>query len=183
MKKYIFLLIFMSTISFGQKLTVTPSGLKNSDDINLSYVVINVDGKNSKELYQNTIKYITKNYSNPDQVIKAKIENEYIRFVTHVDNFITIKNSFAKVKMSTDYAYEMSFKDGKIKFEITSLSMYDSSKIKLDFKGAGFLSGYYIYNNDLELKKPDAKEAIENYFNNQIIDIINFIKSSNDEKW
>lgn len=179
------LLLFACSISYGQKLTVTPDGFKNSDDLDKSFVVIAADGKTASQLYNETLKYIAKNYKNPDEVVKGKIENEYLKVITHVTDFIIIKNSFAKVPISADYTFELSFKDGKIKYEIVSLDMYDKSrKFKLLFQGEGAFTGYYIYNKKGELKKPEGKIELENYFNAQIITIEDFVKNKPSvDKW
>lgn len=181
MKKAIVFLLLMYSISYGQTFSVTPEGLKNTDDLDKTFVVLNIEGKTSKQLFDASIKYITKNYENPDKVIKGKLENEYIKFVTHVADFIVIKNSFAKVPITADYTIELNFKDGKIKYEVISLDMYDKSgKFKLFFKGEGAFSGYYIYNPKNELKKPEAKTELENYFNSKISNLIKSLNSTED---
>ena len=185
MNKALFLLIFFCSFGYGQKLTVTSEGLKDSEDPTKVYVVINLEGKTAQQLYERSLKFITKKYKNPDLVIKGKIENEYIKITTHATDFITIKNSFAKVPISVDYNYELSFKDNKVKFEVSNIDMYDKSgKFKLQFKGEGAFSGYYIYNMKDELKKPEAKTDIENYFNSLIAYITENLKETPaDDKW
>lgn len=185
MKKIIlFAFIAISTISYGQKLVVTPTGLKDANDLEKTFVVINADGKTSKELYDNALKYINKNYKNPDEVIKGKTEAEYLKFITHAENFLIVKNSGVKVQIDADYTCELSIKDGKVKFEIIALDMYaDKGGYKVLFTGGAF-DGYPIYNKKGELKRPETKSEIENYFNSQISSITDFLqgKSSND-KW
>jgi hypothetical protein len=173
------------SISFGQKITVTPDGLKDSENLDRSFVVINVEGKKANFIYSEALKYIAKNYKNPDEVTKGKIENEYLKIITHATDFIVIKNSFAKVPISIDYTYELSFKDEKVKFEVIAIDMYDKSgRFKLLFKGEGAFSGYYVYNNKLELKKPEAKTAIGDYFNSSIKSLSDFLNSKDStDKW
>lgn len=184
MKKLFCLLLLVCGVSFGQKLIVTPDGLKSESDVEKSYIVLNVENKSAKELYANALKYIAKTYKNPEEVVKGNIENEYLKVVTHASDFITIKNSFVRTPFSVDYTYELSFKDGKVKYEIISLDIYDRGKIKLLFKGKGALSGYYIYNPKDELKKADAKELIENYFNSQILVVSESLQNkSQEDKW
>jgi len=61
MKKLILLsLVAISTLSYSQKLTVTPSGLRDANDSEKTFVVINAEGKTSKQLYDNALKYINK---------------------------------------------------------------------------------------------------------------------------
>lgn len=183
MNKALFLLIFFCSFGYAQKLVVTPDGFRNEVDTEKAFVVINVEGQTAKQLYDAALKYIHKTYQNPDSAIKGNITDEYIKFVTHATNFITIKNSFVNTPFSTDYTCELSFKDGKVRFEIPSIVMYDKGDFKLSFKGQGAFSGYFIYNNKNELKRKDAKEFIENYFNIQIENIWNSLLNKTDEKW
>lgn len=185
MKKIILLtFIAISSISFGQKLVVSPTGLKDANEPEKTFVIINAEGKSSNELYNNAIKYINKNYKSPNDVIKAKTEAEYIKFVTHVENFLVIKNSGAKIFINADYTCELTFKDGKVKFEIITLDMYgDKGGYKVLFTGGAF-DGYPIYNKKGDLKRPETKNEIENYFNSQISSISDFLQDKNTaDKW
>lgn len=184
MRKILLFVLFLSSVTYGQKIIVTPEGLKNAEDPEKSFIVILEEGKTAKQLFDSASKYLVKAYANPEQAIKAKVENEYIRFNTHAPNFITIRNSFAKVPITADYLIELSFKDGKIKFEVTSIDMYDKSgKFKLLFKGEGALSGYYVYNMKDELKKPEAKTEIESYFNALISNLKENLKKEPEDQW
>jgi hypothetical protein len=184
MNKTLFLLVFFCSFGYGQKIIVTPDGFKNEIDQEKAFVIIKVDGKDPKDLYSKALHYINKVYENPEKVIKGKIENEFIKVNTHVTDFITIKNSFAKVPISTDYTFELSFKEGKVKYEITSIDMYDKSgRFKLTFKGEGAFSGYFIYNTKDELKKPEAKTDLENYFNNKISVLSEYLNSTSPDNW
>ena len=71
-------------MAIGQKLTVTANGLRDENNIDKMYLVIDVEGRSAKQLYDNTYKYIIKTYKNPDNVIKGKIEGEYLKYNTHV---------------------------------------------------------------------------------------------------
>lgn len=168
MNKFLLLLGFLYSFSYGQTLVVTPEGLRNTEELEKTFVVINVEGKTAKELYDASVKYIHKTYQDPDHVIKGNIENDFLSFSTHQPNFMTIKVSFLKLDYTIDYTCALSFKEGKVKFEITSIEMYEKGKFPLLFKGQGALSAYYIYNPKNELKRQDAKDQIENYFNTQI---------------
>jgi hypothetical protein len=43
------------------------------------YVVGTVEGKTAQELYKKTLDWVSVTYKNPKEVIKAQIENDYIR--------------------------------------------------------------------------------------------------------
>lgn len=187
MKKTRLLTLLLTLIvlnSFGQKLSVTPNGLRDTNDFGKTYVVINVEGKTAKQLFGNAINYINKNYKNPEAVIKGKIEGEYLKYVTHVSNFLLINNSGAKILIDANYTIELSFKDGKIKCEIIELDMYTKTGgYKVLFAGGAF-DGYPIYNKKGELKRPDTKTEIETYFNGQINSLSEFLQGKSDnDNW
>ena len=176
--------IAISSFSFGQKFSVTPNGLRDEKSIDKSYLVIDAEGKNARLLYDNALKYITKTYKNPDYVIKGKIEGEYLKFVTHVSNFIIVNNSGAKILIDADYTIELSFKDGKVKFEVIELDMHAQGAVyKVLFTGGAF-DGYPIYNKKGELKRPETKTDLETYFNSQVSLIEgSLIGTINEDKW
>lgn len=74
------------------------------------------------------------------------------------------------------YTTELRFKDEKVRFEITALSITaDNGGRSVEFSGSVW-KGYPIYNqknNDLRL--PETKTEIENYFNTKITTISNFL--------
>lgn len=82
MKKILFLLftITLSNFSFGQtipELKLTPKGV--------APIVIEIDSMNASELYNKALNWVQETYKNPDEVLKANIENEKIR----IDRFAT----------------------------------------------------------------------------------------------
>ncbi len=178
MKKQLFILSFLllNHIGFSQEYEVTPNGLKDKSNTENGFLVIEAPDKNSIELYLNAIKYVNENYKNPDEVIKGKIENEYLRFETYVPQFTKVNNSGAKLDVSMTYTTELRFKEGKVRFEITSLSITaDNGGRSVEFSGS-IWQGYPIYNQkNGELRLPEAKIEIENYFNNKVIEITNFL--------
>lgn len=185
--KKILLVTFIISCSLlnAQKLLVTPEGLKDSLNIDKSYVVINIEGKPSKDLYESVIKYINMTYKNPKEVLKGNIENEYISFETYIANFPLTKNGYAKMNIGTKYLTTLSFKDGKIKYEISDIKMKAvDSQYEVLFSGGAF-SGYPIYNKSGELKRKETKEDIEKYFNNNIKNIFDYVsgKSKTNEGW
>lgn len=182
MKKLIlFVLIAFSTTTYAQKLNVTPNGLRDASDGDKTFVVINAEGQTAKQLYDNAIKYVNKNYKSPDDVIKGKTDGEYLKFVTHVSNFLVVNNSGAKVTINADYTIELNFKDDKAKFEIIALDMYaPNGGYKVLFTGGAF-DGYPIYNKKGDLKRPDTKSEIETYFNGQINSLSEFLLGKSDK--
>jgi hypothetical protein len=164
------------TSAFGQKLTVTPNGLRDSSDNEKTFVVLETGDMTAKQLYDNSIKYITENYKNPKEVIKGQTESEYLKFDTYVSEFLRYNNSGVKIPIQANYTVELRFKDGKVRYEVISLDMTaKSSNYRVLFSG-GLLEGYIIYKNNGKLFKEETKEDIENYFNAEIERLTKFIK-------
>jgi hypothetical protein len=183
MKKIILLvLITFNSFCIAQKLTITPTGLKDANDNEKTFVVIPVEGKTAKQLYDDAIKYITKTYKNPDNVIKGRTEGEYLKFHTYAPRFIFIRNGM-KVYFDAEYITELSFKDGKVKYEIVDLEMHNpDNNNPLVFSGGTF--DWSIYNKKGEVKKEDAKTDFDNYFNSQIQSLSTFLQGkATDDKW
>ncbi len=177
MKKILFVLSFMffNYIGFSQEYEVTPNGLKNKSNLENAYLVIKIPNKTPSELYINAIKYISEKYTNPDKAIKSKIENEYLRFETYVPQFTKVNNSGAKIEVSMKYTTELRFKEGKVRFEVTEVDITaDNGGRKVKFSGS-IWKGYPIYKKNGKLRLPETKSEIENYFNNQITEIKNFL--------
>lgn len=198
MRKIILLtMIAFSALSFGQSLVVTPIGLKDSIDNEKSYVVINAQGKTAKELYENAIKYINKNYKSPNDVIKGKIEGEYLSFITHASSIAYAQfyptKSYGKHQRSfpydLKYTVELNFKDGKVKYEIISLSMVLSSgepNYELHFiEDKGFIIiNPGIYSKEGVVINGMAKRQIEAYYNSQIKSLALALNvKDNNESW
>ena len=193
-----FSLIFLTLISFwsyGQKLSVTANGLRDINNNEKSYVVIHCEGKTALQLYDNALNYIKNTYKCPNDVIKGKKEGEYLRFIAHVTDFISVKDDIDRIiPISANFLVELSFKEGKVKLEIIALEMPEKSicnitlfsvetldapskyeKSKVIFSGE-FKDGYYIFNTNGELKKPKIKEDIEKHFNTLISSISEYLQ-------
>jgi transposase-like protein len=170
MKKIILLFtLFIFSKAFSQ------SDFKHSvDGLNPKFLVIEIDSLNASELYLKTLDWIKETYKNPDEVIKAKFENEKIRF-----------NGFQKSAMSTKmlgvpsfsdvrYSIEISFKDNKLKFEPINLERYTapSEYVSGGWSFVPLNTGSYIY------KKNGKSKGIFKRYPKQIENIFNNLKSS-----
>ena len=166
MKKLTLILItlLVSLSTFGQKYVVGPLGLKDELNPEKTFLVVNVEGKTAKQLYDNSIKYVNVVYKNPSMVIKGNIDGEFLSFVTQSDFYV--ENGMSEVPFSMTYRTDLTFKDGKVKYEITELTMNNSLGYVLTFTGGGF--SYFIYNKNGDLKKPKTKQYLDNYFNESV---------------
>lgn len=138
------------------------------------YVVTNIDSLSSNQLYEKTINWIKDTYKNPEEVIKAKFENEKVRFTGYNPTHLSSKVLMSTIFYDVRYTVEISFKDNKYKFEPTSLEIYVNpseygaggwSPINLDIT-----TGYYKKNG---LINPSFSE-----FPNQISSLFNDLEDS-----
>ncbi len=183
-----FLIIFTSLListltGYSQKFEVTPDGLRDKDNVSNSFLVIQASEKSIAELYQNAIRYVNEAYKNPAEVIKGNIENEYLRFNTYVPQFGKVNNSGAKLDISMKYSTELRFKEGKVRVEISNLEITaDNGGRNVEFIGS-IWKGYPIYNQkNGELRLPETKVELENYFNDKIFLLTSFILNNKTKK-
>lgn len=81
------------------------------------FTIVKIDSLSKNELYFRTLNWIKESYKNPDEVIKMSIENEKIRINGFKDNFICIKALGLNTCYYGVYTIEISFKDGRYKFD------------------------------------------------------------------
>lgn len=174
MKKLLFLLLVCS--SYAQdKFELTPAGFTD-------YVVTNVDG-NQSEIYQKSINWIKETYKNPDHVIKMTMENEKIRIEGFQENFYCVKSMGMNACSNMVYSIEISFKDGKYKFDPTSVHMSNSTGNKAELK-LNDMGSIYFKNGKPNKGYEDFILNFQNHFNSLNQSLKDYItgasKSNND---
>ena len=181
MKKILFSALTILSVAFtsAQEFEVTPDGLKEKTS-GKDFAVIEVQGKTASELYNNAIKYINIMYKNPKEVIKGDVKDEYIKWETFIPNFGTIKNSFVNLQANALITVQLSFKEGKAKYEVVSQDIYpkENRGTKVTFKGSKW-GGFPIYDEkDNKLRQVQLKDDIETYYNGQIIKLKDALNGS-----
>lgn len=138
------------------------------------YVVVPLEGKTQAEIYKKTLQWIEYTYKNPKEVIKANIENEYIRFEGIKEGIYSMQVKKQVMPFPIRYTIEISFKDGKAKFDITNTESYHSMQnvyvpIKLEETQKFFTVDKYkvIYNG----------AEIPNHYNSLVNSFSEFVKS------
>lgn len=187
MKKILFstLTILSAAFTSAQEFEVTPDGLKEKTS-GKDFAVIEVQGKTASELYNNAVKYINVSYKNPKEVIKGDVKDDFIKWETFVPNIGTIKNSFVTVPADALITVQLSFKDGKAKYEVVNQNIYNSQNKgelgKVTFKGSKW-SGFPIYDEkNNNLRQEQLKKDIENYYNSQIEKIKEYLNGTSQAK-
>lgn len=177
MKNVFLLLIFFCCYSNAQEteFKFTKEGLTD-------YVVGIVEGKTAQELYKKTIDWINVTYKNPKEVIKAQIENDYIRLEGAKSNMLCIKTLGLLNCYNVRYQIEISLKDGKYKFDIIKLEQYippSQYSVTSGWSEIGIIntSVYYKENGDLKSLFKLYPAAIETEFNSLNTSLKDFLKS------
>lgn len=181
MKKLILLFaLIWSAMSFGQFTIDKENGLSD-------YVVTEVPEKPASEIYKKTKDWIQRIYKNPNYVTKGEIDGEYIRWEGVESDFFcqNKNNSFLFYCHKLKYTIEISFKDGKYKFDVINIQLYNPSPYigwyNVDLKG----STYYKNNGEI---RPTYKNLITDmpiFFNNMNESLKKYIEGEekNTDNW
>lgn len=173
MKKLV-LLLFISISSFAQE-----TEFKFTKDGITDYLVIPIEGKTASELYSQTLNWISKTYNEPDNIIKAKIENDYIRISAQSKNLIVF-NQFGKSYYNARYQIEISFQDGKYKFDVISVDLLNTqSKPEMPLTD---MSEYYKPDGKLKNNYKYYPESFTNFFNTLNNELKSYLIQDNKSK-
>lgn len=121
MKKVLWLLVFVYGVSFGQEtIVLKPTGF--------DAVVTNVENKSAKDIYAKTKEWIQTYYKNPKEVLKADVENDMIRIQGFASGGYKMKNLGMIFPYDFDYTIEISFKDGKYRYDFQVHQLWSDGK-------------------------------------------------------
>lgn len=171
MKKILIIALFLSIGTFAQEkvFVLSKDGLTD-------YVVQEIPNKTAAEMYSKTIEWITRTYNSPKDVIKADIKDDYIRFEGSEDRLACRNSLGMKYCGDAKYQIEVSFKDGKYKFDIISLTMVFPG---LNYKKEDVInedkSMYFKNDGTVRAMFKDYPVNIGNYFNSLNANLSDFI--------
>ena len=142
------------------------------------------------ELYQKAINWVNESYKSPEDVIKGKIENEYLKINGSVNGLMTVYLLGVPTGYDGRYTIEFRFKDGRFKTDIVNTEIYfPSSKYSAD----GWKNHTLTYRVANRKGKPDkgglaSYELANSYFNSIVNDIVNYApgksnSSANNDDW
>lgn len=146
------------------------------------FIVVNCEGKTKEELYKKTVEWVNKNYNKPSEVIKAQVENDYIRFQGVSAEQVYCSNNMVKVCSNIRYNIEISFKDGKYKFAVLGLEKNTPDlNGNRTFSELNFVNSWTHFKKDGEVRNmyKDAIVQVAGYFNNLIRDLHDYIYNQN----
>ena len=157
MKKIVILFFLFSTkAGFAQD-----AEFKFSKEGFTDFLVVECEKKTQSELYKKTLDWVAVTYNTPSEVIKGQIENDYIRIEGTAKNLIS---------SGTKYQIEISFKDGKYKFDIIQIEYYFDSGVELtELKWKEFdiinTDKYFYKNGEIKRSSKPVWNRVTKYFN------------------
>lgn len=167
--KILFLLstFLISFFSFSQE-----TEFKTSQDYITDYLVTPCDSTTKEEIYKKTIAWISVNFKNSKEVIQSQIENEMIRIEGFTENFNGTSNAL--------YTIEISFKDGKYKFDPLSFTIINGLNT---FDYFTTYSSYFKKNGDVKERLKVTVNGVNDLFNGLNHNLKNYIigKSKKDD--
>jgi len=175
MKKFlIFTVITLLSIglAFSQEielLKLTPNGVKP--------IVVEVEGMSASEMYKNSIRWVQETFKNPDEVLKANIENEKIRIDGFAFNAWWFKSLGTKLSLDMEYTVSIDFKDGRYRFEFNVGQFWgDGQKVLYDYT--------LFFNKKGEVKNTyeDAVPSLELTMNALSFSFYNYVTGKTKEK-
>lgn len=168
---------FVSNSVWAQesKFTVSEAGLTD-------YIVVPVDSMKSIDIYSKCIEWVGKTYNSPEDVIKSKIEGRSIRIEGSADGLLY---TLGGVTYLTRYQVEISFRDGRYKFDVLSIETFANAQYGWNsFPYNGDWAAYY--KNGEPRKAWVCINEIPVYFNNLSESLRVYILNSDkqeSEKW
>ncbi len=178
MKKYLFIVIAIVAYNVllsqeTPKLKLTPEGIEP--------VTLNVDDLSASEIYMKSLDWVQETYKNPNEVLKANIENNKIRIDGFSPDALSFKNMVV-VNWGVSYTLEISFKDGRCRYDydINYFTGSDGGRTVITYVD------FYKKNGDIRKSYLPAVSSLENTINDLLLNYYNYITGKTDaanEDW
>jgi len=131
MKKFIFTLIMLFSLnSISQEFQINEVQIDSGANMyqgTFKYfepvMVLEVEG-DANTLYSKAINWVNETYKNPEEVIKGKVEGEYLRLNGFTSSLISQNILGTVFVYDVRYSVEIKFRDGRFRYEITKMEQY-----------------------------------------------------------
>ncbi len=172
--KIVLLIAFVTASSFAQD-TV----FKFSKEGLTDFIVTTYDSP-AKDSFTRTLVWIKENKGFK---VLSFVENEKLSFQGVKDNFICSKAGGTNVCTFATFVVEITFKDGKYKFDVISIEEFDKKETTLVHNLNDF-SEYYNKDGSLKKYKDGVPAAYENLFNDLNKSLVTFMdKKKKADNW
>jgi hypothetical protein len=165
--------ILFCTFSFAQdfpQLKLTLNGVEP--------IVVTTDSLKAADLYKKALSWVQETYKNPEKVLKVKIENEKIGIDGFAQNGWWYKSLGMKQSYNMEYSVEISFKDGKYKFEfiVGQFFIDGGQKVYYDYKT------FFKKTGEVRTSYTDAVPSLEETMNNLSLSFYNYVTGKSNKK-
>ena len=197
MRKFLFFLLVMASITASAQFKLTINGFVSEEDNSKDYLVYTFEGMSQEDLYVKVLSFVHKKYKNPDVVLN-EIKNEMITISGAQESCISVdkpkkilgsKYSFSG-GYDLEYTIPIQFKDGRIKvdapnFECKGKSGGKNAYLVLSGSNGGFGAEVRtgLFKKNGEPSRENAIKMLEDYFNGFCEELVAFIKDSSTEEW
>ena len=175
--KTFMLMAFITTSTFAQE-----TEFKFSRDGLTDFIVTNYDGS-AKDTYNRALFWVKENNKKEYKVISS-VENEKMTIEGGKENFICSKAGGTTVCTYATFTIEITFKDGKYKFDAVNVTEKANNSINYVVHTLDDFSYYYDKDGSLKKYKDDVPVAYETLFNELNKSLITFMdKKKKAENW
>jgi hypothetical protein len=175
--KMILLIAFISASTFAQE-----TEFKFSKEGLTDFIVVTYDGS-AKDTYNRALAWVKEN-SKKGYKVTSSVENEKLTIEGGKENFLCSKAGGTNVCTYGTFTIELSFKDGKYKFEAVGLSEKANNSTNTVIHNLNDFSEYYDKDSSLKKYKDDVPAAYESLFNGLSKDLVSFMdKKKKAENW
>jgi len=187
MRKILMVLLLVLTCgeAYAQKFMALPTGVRDADNIDNSFLVLSFPDKTPKELYEATNKFIQMSYVNPNNAIRGNIEGKYIKVTTYASNAILLQKGVFGEPYYADLRLLLSFefREGRMKFDIEQINFLYNKSESFDYIRVAALSWGIFDKKGMPVK--DFNVQLENYLNTYVNSLISFINKefTVDDDW
>lgn len=157
MKKLIILAVLaVSQLCCAQYVEVTPEGLTGTAEF-----------KTAKNMYAETLEYITRNYS--ADAIEGAIDGKYLRIACYTEAGVQAKGGIFREPFDAYYSTVFEFADNSVKIYYINVRFAQTNRTAVTY-AITYQGGetFAIYDKKGELKGKDTKLSIDMLFNNNI---------------
>jgi hypothetical protein len=151
--------------------------------------VVEIENKSATEMYQSALNWLQETYKNPEEVIKAKIENEYIRW-RGISSFRPCVDALGMIYcQDVRWTIEVRFKEGRFKWDFVEFEVYTEPSKYGSGGWNSVLPTFRYKNHKNKVKTQEAKNVrdLRDTTNSFINDFIIYLKKggtvTNDDNW
>nr|WP_294777623.1 hypothetical protein [uncultured Flavobacterium sp.] len=166
--KALLLMAFISVSTFAQD-----TEFKFSKEGLTDFIVTNYEGS-AKDTYNLTLAWVKENSKKGYKVVSS-VEGEKITIEGGKENFLCSKAGGTTVCTYATFTIDISFKDGKFKFEAVGLSEKPNNATTVITHDLNDFSEYYNKDGSLKKYKDDVPAAYETLFNELNKSLVTFM--------